>query len=176
MLHDLCSYVCPTAVSSPLPLPGPSVTRGPVHLKGNNVTLTMYTIYDQRECYFRVCLYNKLNCCYCDSSVTCKWGELSGNTNPESGNNSCQLTTSQPDLYQFQIHTSNYPCFFDIDEPIDVVDDSVSSSHDQISPLIIGGCCLAGFLLAVALFVIVCVVHKHRKHQHQHARLGKLCT
>ena len=162
MLHDLCYYVCPTDVSKGLPQPGPSVTRGPVSLKGNNVTLTMYTNYDA-ECFFRVCLYNSLNCCNCDSSVKCKWGKLSGDTNPESGNNSCQFTTSQPDLYQFQIYTNNYPCFFDISEPIDVVNDSPSSSHDHISPFVISGYCLAGLLfvlLAAALFAVAYLVHQ----------------
>ena len=174
-LYDVFLF-CLTVVYD-LPQAGPTATRGSVSLKGENVTLTMYAVYDQQSA-FRLCLYNKStsnSCCICDSRIQCKWGELSSTGNH--GNSSCQFTTSHPAVYQFQILTSNYPCYFDIGESIDVVDDSLPSSHDQLKPILIVAYGVGGLLvllLAVALTVIMYLVC--RLHQRPQARLGKLLT
>ena len=171
----MCLF-CLTVVDDDLPQAGPTATRGSVSLKGENVTLTMNVLYHQRS-VFRLCLYNKStsnSCCICDSRIQCKWGELSSTGGL--GNSSCQFTTSHPAVYQFQIWTSNYQCYFDIGESIDVVDDSLPSSHDQLNPILIVAYCVGGLLvllLAVALTVIMYLVC--RLHQRPQARLGKDC-
>ena len=140
----------------------------------------MYTIYNYESCDFRVCLYNNFNdCCGCESDMKCKWVELSSHTDFDSGNNSCQFTTSQSGLYQFQIYTYNYPCFFDIGEPIDVVDDSLSSSHDQFSSHIVTYSVGELFLLVLSSILITYLTYQRRQYQrqqhlHRQARLGKL--
>ena len=174
-LYDVFLF-CLTVVYDDLPQAGPTATRGSVSLKGENVTLTMYAVYNQQSA-FRLCLYNKStsnSCCICDSRIQCKWGELSSTGGL--GNSSCQFTTSHPAVYQFQIWTSNYQCYFDIGESIDVVDDSLPSSHDQLKPILIVAYCVGGLLvllLAVALTVIMYLVC--RLHQRPQARLGKDC-
>ena len=132
--------------------------------------------------FFRVCLYNRsipttlISCCSCYS--TCEWGELSGHTDADTKSVSCQLTTSQPGLYQFQIQTSNYPCFFNIGDPIDVNDINNNSSVSdnqfkftfQFLSYVLGGLCL---LLVIGIIVTFCGTRKYYVRR-QYARLGML--
>ena len=172
-------HFCLAAVY-PLPQPGPSATKGPVVMTEQSATLTMDTTYQQESPYLQVCSLTTNICCHCQGTdaSNCEFGKLSSSTDNGGDYTSCQLTTSKPDQYQFQVYTYNYPCFYDIGDPIDVVNDSPSSSHDHISPFVISGC-LAGLLfvlLAVAYLVHQCRKHQHQQHQRRYARLGKLCT
>ena len=164
-----------------MPEAGPLTTKGPVYSGGHNVTLKLYTHY-QKESTFRACRYNRssphtlISCCNCDDS--CEWGDLHC---PDSGSPSCLLNTSHTGLYQFQIYTLNYPCFFNIGDPIDVndIDNSSSSSHksnDLILYIVISF--LVG-LLAIILLIGTgyCAYEHYRKQQRpQTPRVGKLCT
>ena len=143
----------------------------------------MDTVYNALS-YFQVCLYNRsipntlISCCSCYG--TCEWGELSGHTDTDTKSVSCQLTTSQPGLYQFQIWTSNYPCFFNIGDPIDVNDINNNSSVSdnqfkfsfQLLSYALGGLCL---LLVVGTIVTFCVTRKYYvRRQRLYAQLGML--
>ena len=161
----------------PLPEAGTLATRGSVYSGGHNVTLKMYTDY-QKDSTFRVCRYNRsspytlISCCYCDKS--CEWGVLFCHT--ESDHPSCHLNTSQLGLYQFQIYTINYPCYFNIGYPIDVndINNLSSSSHSSDESLLhILIYSLVGLL---TLLLLVGTGYCARKRfKRPHANVGKLC-
>ena len=140
----------------------------------------MHTDY-QVESTFRVCRYNRsspntlISCCYCGTS--CKWGDLYCHT--ESGGSSCHLNTSHTGLYQFQIYTINYPCFFNIGNRIDVNDINNSSSSHEGDELILYIVISSLGLLLILLVVIstgYCARKHYRKRHTQTPRVGKLCT
>ena len=170
---------CFADVLYPLPEAGSPATRGSVYSGGHNVTLEMHTDYPV-ESTFRVCRYNRsspntlISCCYCDSG--CEWGDLYSHT--ESGNSSCHLNTLHIGLYQFQIHTRNYPCFFNIGERIDVndIDNSSSSNHKGVELILYIVISFLVALLAIVLLVgtgyYTRFAYKRYRRRHRHA--GKL--
>ena len=137
----------------------------------------MDTYYKDKSTYFRVCRYNRsshalISCCSCYES--CQWGELSGHS--EHNHPSCQLITSQPGLYQFEITTSYYPCYFSIGDPIDVSDVSdANSNHDQAKHIIMYAIIGSGGLsvIIIVLAVIGITLFRYRRHRRQ-LLLGKL--
>lgn len=160
-------YIC-LADKFPLVKPGTSATKGPVYSGGENVTLTMDTNYQEISAFFRVCYYNKLmgniliSCCSCDGN--CEWGDLSIYSNK--GYFFCELTTSQLGQYQFQIFTSNYPCYVDVGDPIDIYHTySIINVHHLLYTF---ASCLGGGLL----LVMTCLLCNY--YIRQHAIYGKL--
>ena len=135
-----------------------------ISLRGHKVTLTMDTQYNYPEStFFRVCPYNS-SCCFCDSKEKCEWGELSGHTDSVRKYVSCQFTTSQPGLYQFQIKTGNYPCFFNIGDPIDV-NNSSSSAHDHILIYSVGGGVGMLLFLVAGIVLTYCIWKRYKRGQ-----------
>jgi len=118
-----------------------------------------------------VCRYNRsshtlISCCSCYES--CQWGELSGHN--ELDHPSCQLNTSQPGLYQFQINTINYSCYFNIGDPIDVSYSSTQTTHNQHVPFHVLG--VSTLLLLFVGIVMMSLTYKHCKKRY--ADHGKL--
>lgn len=141
----------------------------------------MYTDY-QKESTFRVCRYNRsspytlISCCSCDKS--CEWSDLYCDT--ENSSPSCHLNTSYIGLYQFQIYTANYRCFFNIGDLIDVndINNSPSSSHkndELILYIVISS--LVGLLLVGTGYCTgyyACKRYRRRHPQTCTPRVGKL--
>ena len=69
----------------------------------------------------------------------------------------CTVNVSQTGFYQFQIYTTNYPCYLDIGDPIDVDRFSADNSTRSV-PLFhiltysLGGACAILLLGAVGTF------------------------
>ena len=144
------------------------MTTGTINSRGHDVTLTMYTEYE-KESTFRVCRYNRsspnnLSCCHCHN--ICDWGELYCYSN-EVNKHSCQLTTSQVGQYQFQILTINYPCYFDIGDPIEV--ESRNHKFDTLYILVVS--CLGGLVIIILLSAVI-GYYKYKKYRRRH--VGKL--
>ena len=155
----------------PLPQPGRSATKGSVVIKGQSAVLTMDTTYPVSS-FFRVCSLTTNICCPCQglNMSNCEFGDLSSINDHEYV--SCKLITSQADLYQFQILAYNYPCYFDIGDPIKVNDDSNSDGEFSFHILSysLGGVCI---LLVFGIIGTFCVTRKVYKRRY-YARLGVL--
>jgi len=162
-----------------LPEPGPNATKGPVNLTGKNVTLIMDSNYLDTFTYFRVCRYNRsshtlISCCAYQKY--CEWGEFSDQSEPN--HPSCQLNTSQPGLYQFLIMTINYPCYFNIGDPIDVSSINYNSDNQfnlnfHILAYALGGLSL---ILVLGIPVTFCSTRRYYKRIRLQAQLGMLIS
>ena len=165
-------HFCLAAVY-PLPQPGPSATKGPVVMTEQSATLTMDTTYQQESPYLQVCSLTTNICCHCQGTdvSNCKFGKLSSSTDNGGDYTSCQLTTSKPDQYQFQVYTYNYPCFYDIGDPIEVDDDNSNSSEFDFRMLSysLGG---VSVLLVLGIIGTFCVTRKVYKGRY--VQLGML--
>ena len=166
----MCIFYIFAVALHQLPEPGPNMTAGPFNSRGHNVTLIMDTVYYE-ESTFRVCRYNRsspknlISCCDCYSSF-CDWGELYSYNDVPDHYYSCKLKTSKVGRYQFQITTRNYPCYFNIGDPIDVND-----SSDHIVYILVG--CFGGLVLLLSVPIIgYCAHKKYRKYKMRH--VGKL--
>ena len=124
-------------INYPLPEPGRSATEsGSIFSGGQSVKVTMDINYPDiyHHTYFRVLKYNRSNKTVnsdCSCYEQCEWAKLSCqqiNNHP-----SCQLITSQPGIYQFQVKTEHFPCYLDIGDPFNVID--INKSVDRLTLL-----------------------------------------
>ena len=139
----------------------------------------MYTDYPPVDSTFRICRYNRssphtfISCCDCYKN--CDWGQLNCNDD-ENNRHTCQVNTSRLGLYQFMIITNNYPCYFNIGDPIDVNDiNNPSSSHsDHQTILYILIYSLAGLLALILSVSTGYCVRRHYMRRPHATNVGKL--
>ena len=138
--------------------------------EGANVILVMdtYANYSFEEVSFKVCrhdlsssLNQSVSCCDCYSSVKCEWGILD---NPSLAEHACQLSTSYPGLYQFEIYTSLFQCYQKIGHPIEVYKVSSGQKEEKSKGFIwiIMSTITAAFVTFMTVVLITCQRKKIR--------------
>ena len=122
---------------------------------------------------FTVCRYNislpneLISCCFCSSQYSdkCMWGTL--NDNSVSSHHICQVNTTYPGKYQFEIYTSTYPCNIKIGDPVFVHTKQDSDSSDL--GLILGTSIPGGVVILIVIVSIVGTTTVYcRTRQHNH--------
>ena len=173
--------MCFADLDYPFPEPGRSATKsGSIFSGGQSVEVTMDVNYpdNYRHTYFRVLNYNRSNITVnsdCSCYKQCEWAKLSCqqvNNHP-----SCQLNTSQPGIYQFQVKTEHFPCYLDIGGPFNVTDIKNKNSTESddfkmnfhILSYSLGGLCLIFLIGILATFHLT---RRHYKRQ-RYAQLRK---
>ena len=108
---------------------------------------------------FNVCRYNisspdqLISCCFCSSlfSDKCTWGTF--NDISSSSHHTCQVNTTYPGKYQFEIYTTSYPCYIKIGDPFFVYAKQDSDSTDL--GLILGASIPGGVVIIIIIIIIV---------------------